>query len=101
MDEKTPVSLSKLKVRFDIRIYTNLGAYVVGTRADIAGNDERLGGKPTQLSLRWNFMDSHGRRVSTGVYIANVTAVVEYDGKAVFRNGTDATASYVFGVVRR
>ena len=46
-------------------------------------------------------MDSHGRRVSTGVYIANVTAVVEYDGKAVFRNGTDATASYVFGVVRR
>lgn len=101
MDEKTPVSLSKLKVRFDIRIYTNLGAYVVGTRADIAGNDERLGGKPTQLSLRWNFMDSHGRRVSTGVYIANVTALVEYDGKAVFRNGTDATASYVFGVVRR
>ena len=74
---------------------------MVGTRADIAGNDERLGGKPTQLSLRWNFMDSHGRRVSTGVYIANVTALVEYDGKAVFRNGSDATASYVFGVVRR
>ena len=101
MDEKTAVNLSKLKIRFDIRIYTNLGAYVVGTRADIVGDDSRLAGKPTQLSLRWNFMDSHGRRVSTGVYIASVTAVVEYDGKAVFRNGTDATASYVFGVVRR
>ena len=101
MDEKTLVNMAKLKIRFDIRIYTNLGAYVVGTRADVAGDDSRLGGNPTQLSLRWNFMDSRGRRVSTGVYIANVTAVVEYDGKAVFRNGTDATASYVFGVVRR
>lgn len=101
MDEKTPVNMAKLKIRFDICIYTNLGAYVVGTRADVAGDDSRLGGKPTQLSLRWNFMDSHGRRVSTGVYIASVTTLVEYDGKAVFRNGTDATASYVFGVVRR
>ena len=101
LDEKTPINLAKLKIRFDVRIYTNLGAYVVGTRADIAGDDSRLAGKPTQLSLRWNFMDNHGRRVSTGVYIANVTVVVEYNGKAVYRNGTDASATYVFGVVRR
>ena len=101
MDEKTPVNLAKLKVRFDIRIYTNLGAYVVGTRADVAGDDSRLAGKPTQLSLRWNFMDSHGRRVSTGVYIASVTAIVEYDGKAVFHHGSESAATYVFGVVRR
>ena len=101
LNEKTPVELSKLKINFDIRIYTNLGSYVVGTRAGIRGDDARFAGKPAQLSLRWNFMDNRGRRVATGVYLANVTAVVEYDGKAVYRNGSESTRTYVFGVTRR
>lgn len=100
-DEKKPVELSKLKIHFDIRIYTNLGSYVVGTRADIKGDDARFAGKPTQLSLRWNYMDNRGRRVATGVYLANVTAMVEYDGKAVYRNGSESVRTYVFGVTRR
>ena len=100
-DEKTPVELSKLKIHFDIRIYTNLGSYVVGTRTDIKGDDARFAGKPTQLSLRWNYMDNRGRRVATGVYLANVTAVVEYDGKAVYRNGSESVRTYVFGMTRR
>ena len=100
-DEKTPVELSKLKIHFDIRIYTNLGSYVVGTRTDIKGDDARFAGKPTQLSLRWNYMDNRGRRVATGVYLANVTAVVEYDGKAVYRHGSESVRTYVFGMTRR
>ena len=101
LDEKTPVDYSKLKISFDIRIYTNLGSYVVGTRADIKGDDTRFGGKPAQVSLRWNFMDNRGRRVATGVYLANVTAVVEYDGKAVYRNGSSSAHTIAFGVTRR
>lgn len=101
MDEKAPVVLSKLKISFDIRIYTNLGSYVVGTRADIKGDDSRFAGKPAQLSLRWNYMDNRGRRVATGVYLANVTVVVEYDGKAVYHNGSDSAHTFAFGVTRR
>ena len=56
MDEKTSINMAKLKIRFDIRIYTNLGAYVVGTRADVAGDDSRLGGNGV-------FRSCHGFRI--------------------------------------
>ena len=101
LDAKVPVERSKIKISFDIRIYTNLGSYVVGTRTDIMGDDSRFAGKPAQLSLRWNYMDSRGRRVATGVYLANITVVVKYNGKAVYRNGSEPSRTYMFGVTRR
>ena len=102
MEANDPIELSKLKITYSVRIYTNLGAYVVGTSYDIKGSDSRFEHKPTFLSLRWNLMDMHHRRVSTGAYIANIFAAVEYGGKVIYRSDMQPdNLSRVFGVKRR
>ena len=102
MEANEPLDLSKLRITYSVRIYTNLGAYVVGTSHEIKGDDSRFEHKPTFLSLRWNLIDMHHRRVSTGAYIANVFAAVEYGGKVIYRNDLQpGNISHVFGVKRR
>lgn len=102
MEANDPIDLSKLKITYSVRIYTNLGAYVVGTSYEIKGSDSRFEHKPTFLSLRWNLMDMHHRRVSTGAYIANIFAAVEYGGKVIYRSDLQPeNLSRVFGVKRR
>lgn len=102
MDMQEPVNHSKLKITYNVRIYTNLGAYVAGSSYVVKGDDERFRSKATRLSLRWNLMDAHHRRVSTGAYIANVIATIEYNGKVVFQSDAEASSvSRVFGVIRR
>jgi hypothetical protein len=47
-------------------------------------------------------MDMHHRRVSTGAYIANIFAAVEYGGKVIYRSDMQPeNLSRVFGVKRR
>lgn len=102
LEAQEPIDHSKLKVTYNVRIYTNLGAYVAGSSHVVRGDDYRFGTSPTKLSLRWNLMDTHHRRVSTGAYIANVFATIEYNGKVVFQSDAEASSvSRVFGVNRR
>ncbi|MBR4785117.1 MAG: hypothetical protein IK012_07680 [Fibrobacter sp.] len=102
LEAQEPINHSKLKITYNVRIYTNLGAYVAGSSYVVKGDDDRFGTSPTKLSLRWNLMDAHHRRVSTGAYIANVFATIEYNGKVVFQSDAEASSvSRVFGVIRR
>ena len=99
---KASLDLSKLKITYNIRIYTNLGQFVVATNHSVYGNDERFKYRPTYLKLRWNLMDSRGRHVATGAYIANISVLIEYDGDIVYRSLTDSqNSSFSFGIIRR
>lgn len=102
LNEKAPIDYGKLSFHCNVKIYTNHGSYVVGTKMVVKGDDSRFTYSPTRLSLRWNFMDGNRRRVATGAYLANVLVSVEYDGEVVFRNDSE-TSSVVrmFGVIRR
>lgn len=102
LEAQEPIDPKKLKITYNVRIYTNLGSYVAGTSYVVQGDDPRFETTPTNLSLRWNLMDSHRRRVATGAYIANIFATIEYGGKVVYRSDADASSvSRVFGVTRR
>lgn len=102
LESQEPIDPAKLKITYNVRIYTNLGAYVAGTSHVIKGDDSRFETTPTNLSLRWNLMDGHRRRVGSGAYIANIFATIEYNGKVVYRSDVDASSvSRVFGVTRR
>lgn len=100
--EKFKIDRHKLKIHFNVRIYTNLGSYVVGTQSEIMGDDDRFANTLSRIKLRWNYMDSNRRRVGTGAYLANILVTIEYDGKTVFRNDRDhGTSAFTFGVKRR
>jgi len=102
MDDKTVIEPKKLKITSSVKIYTNLGSYVVGTKMSVRGDDSRFVYSPTRFALRWNLMDGTRRRVASGAYLANILLVVEYDGKVVYRNDSDpGSSSRVFGVIRR
>lgn len=99
---KAPLDLSKLKIHYNVRIYTNLGTFVVGTSADVKGDDSRFGGNAKRLFLKWNMMDGLRRRVAVGAYIANIVVHVTYDGETVFRNDIhNGPTTQIFGVKRR
>lgn len=91
----------KVSVDFSMRIYTNLGSFVANTRYKVSGDDRRFDGSAKKLFLRWNLMDSNFRRVSTGAYLANISAVIRYDGKVVFHSEKEGLSTQVFGVLRR
>lgn len=102
MPENGLINPSKLKISYNVRIYTNLGTYVVGTKAVVKGDDPRFDNKAARLSLKWNFMDASHRQVNSGAYIVSLVAFVEYDGRIVFRSGSNSSSAMkVFGVIRR
>ena len=92
---------SKVVVYFNLRIYTNLGAFVANTKYKIKGNDKRFEKSAKKLFFRWNMMDANHRRVGSGAYLANVAVVVKYDGKTVYNSEEDGVTTQVFGVLRR
>ncbi|PWJ65593.1 hypothetical protein BGX12_11382 [Fibrobacter sp. UWR4] len=102
LDHKKPLDLSKLKIFMNLRIYTNLGSFVVATSDEVFGDDPRFEGRPTRLFLKWNLMDGGRRRVATGAYISNAVVIVSYDGQVVFRNDIHhGPTTQVFGVKRK
>lgn len=102
IEDKKPIDMKKLKITSSVKIYTNLGSYVVGTKMDVRGDDPRFVYSPTRFALRWNLMDGRRRRVASGAYLAAILLVVEYDGKIVYRNDeVPGLSSRVFGVIRR
>lgn len=92
---------SKVVVHFNLRIYTNLGAFVANTKYKIKGNDKRFEKSAKKLFLRWNLMDAHHRRVGSGAYLANIAVLIKYDGKTVYYSENDGITTQVFGVLRR
>ncbi|MCQ2098536.1 MAG: hypothetical protein MJY87_11425 [Fibrobacter sp.] len=102
LEQKTALDLKKLKIFYNLRIYTNLGAYVVGTSGEVYGNDSRFNGSATRLFLKWNLMDGTRKRVATGAYISNAVMIISYDGQVVFRNDVHhGPTTQIFGVKRK
>lgn len=102
LDHKKLLDLSKLKICLNLRIYTNLGVFVVATSDEIYGDDPRFEGRPTRLFLKWNLMDGGRRRVGTGAYISNAAIVISYDGQVVYRSDVHhGPTTQAFGVKRR
>lgn len=102
LSSKTAFDPSKLRIKYSLRIYTNLGSFVVGTSADVRGDDARFNNGAARMFLRWNLMDGRRRHVGIGAYIASYMVLVTYDGRTVFHNDSNAGyATQVFGVQRR
>lgn len=102
LSQKTVLDLSKLSIRLSLRIYTNLGSFVVGTSDEIFGDDSRFEGGAKRLFLKWNLMDGMRKHVATGAYISNAAVIISYDGQVVFRNDYHhGPTTQIFGVKRR
>lgn len=102
LSTKAPLDYAKLNIHYGVKIYTNLGSYVVGTSADVKGDDARFENSGKKLFLKWNMMDVSHRNVGVGVYIANIDAHVTYDGQTIFRNDAQhGPTTKIFGVKRR
>lgn len=102
LKENVALDYGKLRVQYNVKIYTNLGEFVVGTMADVYGDDHRFENEAKRLFLKWNLMDGSRRRVGTGAYIANIAVVVTYDGKLVYRSDVHhGPTTRIFGVKRK
>lgn len=102
LSSKASLDYSKILIHYDVRIYTNLGTFVVGTSADVKGDDSRFSVDGNRLFLKWNVMDGHHRRVGTGVYIADIAVHVSYDGETIYRSDVNhGPTTKIFGVKRR
>ncbi len=102
LSAKAPLDYAKLNIHYSVKIYTNLGSFVVGTSADVKGNDSRFENSGKNLFLKWNMMNVAHRNVGVGVYIANIDAHVTYDGQIIFRNDAQhGSITKIFGVKRR
>lgn len=102
LNEKAEINTSKLRFICNVKIYTNLGSYVAGTRMSVKGGDSRLKYAPTRLSLRWNLMDEHHRYVGSGAYLSTILVAIEYEGKIIFRSDKNmGVKTRMFGVMRR
>ena len=99
---KVALDPSKLLIHYNLKIYTNLGTYVVGTSFDVKGSDPRFENAGKKLFLKWNMIDGQHRRVGTGVYIADFFVHVTYNGKTIYRNDVHSgSTTQIFGVKRR
>lgn len=101
LSSKVVLDPAKLLIHYNLRIYTNLGTYVVGTSFDVKGSDPRFENSGKKLFLKWNMMDASRRRVGTGVYIADFVVHVTYNGETIYRNDVHhGPTTQIFGVKR-
>lgn len=96
--EDIEVDLSKIQVRMDLTIFTNLSGYVAKHSERVTCDDYRFHVAPTQgitgncienpqqVFLRWNYKSADGRWAGTGAYVAKYLALVEYDGLVIYKN---------------
>lgn len=100
LSSKAALDLSKIQIRYSLRIYAKTGEFVAETSVDVKGDDPRFDSKGNKLFLKWNFMDANRRRIGTGVYISDFVVHVTYGDMLVYRNDRGETTSF-FGVKRR
>ena len=100
--------LSLVKVKWNIRYYTNLGQFVNEAKGTVRCNDKDVFynvlnpeksnclDNPSNVFLEWNARSELGRLVGTGAYIAKVKVKILKDGKKV--SSRDDT--YTIGIRR-
>jgi len=83
------MDLSKIGMDWELHVYTNLGMFVAKASEKIKCDDRDIFDgncfeNPHQLYLRWNMLDSKGRRVGVGAYVAHIKVRV-YGAKESFK----------------
>lgn len=70
----TIMNLEEVGLKWELNVYTSLGAYVAGDKGTVRCNDEAFNGNcfenARMLYLRWNMRADDGRKAGVGVYIA-------------------------------
>ncbi|WP_407441309.1 hypothetical protein [Fibrobacter sp.] len=68
------LDLERIGLKWELYVYTNLGAHVAGASGTITCDDRSFNGNcfenARQLYLRWNMRSDAGRKVGVGVYVA-------------------------------
>ena len=68
------MNLENVGLKWELNVYTSLGAYVAGDKGTVRCNDEAFNGNcfenARMLYLRWNMRADDGRKAGVGVYIA-------------------------------
>jgi len=84
---------SDVSIAVSTYYFDNAGQYVTDTVMVIPCNHPAFGGNclttDKKLFIDWNFKDSHGRYVGTGVYIANFTLYVRYQRVTIKEQSLD------------
>ena len=82
------MNLDDVGLSWELKVFTNLGAYVGGASNKIKCNDPAFEGNcfehAKKMYLRWNMRSSEGRKVGVGVYVAQFKINV-YGAKESFK----------------
>ena len=74
-------------ISFVVNFYDNLGQYVNDTIITVPCNSPKFGGNcletDKKVFVNWNFKDSKGRFVGTGVYTVQFKMIVRYENKKI------------------
>ena len=75
------ISLSDVKLRYELDIFTNLGTFVAHKSQTIACSDSLFGGDCRNnrgyIYVGWNMVTDKGRKAGTGAYIAKLSTYVQ------------------------
>lgn len=92
--------VSKIGLKWELYVYTNLGAFVGSASGKIDCDDPFFNGNclenPDKLYIRWNMRADNGRKVGVGLYLAKFNIKVfgaeeDFNIERVFRWGVTAT----------
>lgn len=79
------ISLDDVKLRYELDIFTNLGAFVAHKSQTIACSDSLFGGDCREnrgyVYVGWNMVTDKGRKAGTGAYIAKLGTHVQVPTK--------------------
>ena len=82
------MDLDDVGLSWELKVFTNLGAYVGGASNKIKCNDKAFDGNcfehAKKMYIRWNMRSSEGRKVGVGVYVAQFKINV-YGAKESFK----------------
>lgn len=93
--------LKKIGLTWELRVFSNLGAYVGSASGDIACDDSFFDGNclenPDKLYVRWNMRADNGRKVGVGVYLVKFIVKVygaqeDFKVERIFRWGISAAS---------
>jgi len=77
------LDLSKIGMRWELKVYTNAGTYVAGSSNDIRCDDAAFSGNcfenRRKIYLRWNMLADDGRKAGVGVYLTKI--IIKVDGQ--------------------
>lgn len=99
-DGVSKVDIDKIGLKWELYVYTNLGAYVGHASGKIDCDDPFFDGNclenPDKLYVRWNMRSDNGRKVGVGIYLAKFNIRVygaeeDFKVERVFRWGVSAT----------